>query len=73
MRGERPLDYAAVLNALLDHTERVPPAPDRARARASPTARLGGYRDEALKNTSDIEMCLRIARQLHGSGSSRTT
>ncbi len=56
-----PLDYAAVLNALLTHKNAFLRCPT-ALVRASIYRELGGYRDELFKNTADLEMWLRIAR-----------
>jgi hypothetical protein len=61
LRGNRPLDYVDVLNALLRHTNvflRCPTALVRAKVYRD----LGGYRHTEFKNTSDLEMWLRIAR-----------
>lgn len=61
LRGGRPLSYAQVLNALLRHKNAFLRCPT-ALVRASAYRVLGGYRDEEFKNTSDLEMWLRIAR-----------
>jgi glycosyltransferase involved in cell wall biosynthesis len=61
VRGEEPLDYTTVLNALLTYGNvflRCPTALVRARVYRE----VGTYRDEEFKNSSDIEMWLRIAR-----------
>lgn len=60
--GARVLDYAAVLNALLRHTNTFLRCPT-ALVRAHVYRELGGYRDATFKNTSDIDMWLRIARR----------
>jgi hypothetical protein len=60
VRGEQPLEYATVLNALLTHTNTFLRCPS-ALVRASVYRELGGY-DEEFKNTADIEMWLRIVR-----------
>jgi len=60
--GERALDYVTVLNALLTRTNaflRCPTALVRARVYRT----VGVYRDAELKNTSDLDMWLRIARR----------
>lgn len=62
LRGETPLDYAVVLNALLKYKNRFLRCPT-AMVRASVYRELGGYRDAEFKNTSDIDMWLRIARR----------
>jgi len=62
IRGGQALDYATVLNALLTYTNtflRVPTA----LVRGSVYQELGGYRDAEFKNTSDLEMYLRISRR----------
>ncbi len=61
LRGERPLSYPEVLNGLLRHKNSFLRCPT-ALVRTSVYRSLGGYRDEEFKNTSDIEMWLRIAR-----------
>ena len=62
VRGSKPLDYPKVLNALLKYTNVFLRTPT-ALVRASVYRELGGYRAEALKNTAEIDMWLRIARQ----------
>jgi glycosyltransferase involved in cell wall biosynthesis len=61
VRGGRPLDYAAILNALLRNHNVFLRCPT-ALVRADVYRELGGYRDHEFKNTSDLEMWLRIAR-----------
>lgn len=61
LRCGRPLGYATVVNALLAHKNAFLRCPT-ALVRASVYRELGGYRDEEFKNTSDLEMWLRIAR-----------
>ena len=61
VRGGRPLPYATVVNALLTHRNTFLRCPT-ALVRASLYRELGGYRDAEFKNTSDLEMWLRIAR-----------
>jgi glycosyltransferase involved in cell wall biosynthesis len=61
VRGERPLGYADVLNALLRHKNAFLRCPT-ALVRASTYAAVGVYRPDEFKNTSDVEMWLRIAR-----------
>lgn len=60
--GAGPLGYATVLNALLTYTNTFLRCPT-ALVRASVYRELGGYRDAEYKNTSDVEMWLRIARR----------
>jgi GT2 family glycosyltransferase len=62
VRGERPLDYAAVLNALLRYKNCFLRCPT-ALVRASVYRDLGGFRDADFKNTADLDMWLRIARR----------
>lgn len=62
VRGSEPLDYPRVLNALLEFTNVFLRTPT-ALVRASVYRELGAYRAEALKNTAEIDMWLRIARQ----------
>jgi glycosyltransferase involved in cell wall biosynthesis len=59
--GGRPLEYATVLNALLSRKNAFLGCPT-ALVRAEVYRRLGGYRDAEFKNTSDLEMWLRISR-----------
>jgi glycosyltransferase involved in cell wall biosynthesis len=61
VRGNRPLDYATVLNTLLSSKNAFLGCPT-ALVRAEVYSELGGYRDAEFKNTSDLEMWLRIAR-----------
>lgn len=61
VRGARALDYSTVLNTLLSHKNAFLGCPT-ALVRADAYRRLGGYRDAEFKNTSDLEMWLRIAR-----------
>jgi GT2 family glycosyltransferase len=62
VRGSKPLDYAAVLNALLRYTNVFLRTPT-ALVRASVYRELGVYRDEEFKNTAELDMWLRIARR----------
>lgn len=62
VRGEAPLDFAAVFNALLTHKNpflRCPSAMVRKRVYDE----VGVFRDEEFLNTSDLEMWLRLARR----------
>lgn len=61
LRGGRPLPYRVILDALLTHKNRFLRCPG-AMVRASVHADVGGYRQEQFRNTSDLEMWLRIAR-----------
>jgi glycosyltransferase involved in cell wall biosynthesis len=61
VRGGRPLGYRDVLNALLRHKNAFLRCPT-ALVRASAYAAVGVYRPDEFKNTSDVEMWLRIAR-----------
>lgn len=62
LRGNRELDYVAVLNALLTYRNRFLVCPS-AMVRASVHADVGVYRQDRYRNTSDLEMWLRIARR----------
>jgi glycosyltransferase involved in cell wall biosynthesis len=59
--GDRPLGYATILNALLTNTNSFLRC-QTALVRASVYRDVGTYRDDEFKNSSDIEMWLRIAR-----------
>jgi len=61
VRGERPLDYADVLNALLTWKNRFLVCPT-AMVRAAVHRAVGVYRQDRYRNTADLEMWLRIAR-----------
>lgn len=62
VRGSRPLDFAVIFNALLNHMNHFLMCPT-AMVRASVYREVGVYRDEVFRNTSDMEMWLRIARK----------
>jgi glycosyltransferase involved in cell wall biosynthesis len=62
VRGEQPLDYATVLNALLTYKNRFLVGPS-AMVRASVYASVGRYREQRYRIASDLEMWMRIARQ----------
>jgi glycosyltransferase involved in cell wall biosynthesis len=62
VRGERPLEYPVILNALLKYKNRFLRCPS-SMVRASVYRDVGGYRDQEFLNTSDLDMWLRIARQ----------
>ncbi|MEO8483475.1 MAG: glycosyltransferase [Acidobacteriota bacterium] len=61
VRGETPLDYRGVLNALLTYKNRFLVCPT-AMVRASVHRQVGVYRQDRYRNTADLEMWLRIAR-----------
>jgi glycosyltransferase involved in cell wall biosynthesis len=61
LRGGGPFDYATILNCLLSYKNVFLRCPS-SMVRASVYAEVGEYRDE-LKETSDVEMWLRIARR----------
>jgi len=61
-RGGRPLRYEAILNILLTYKNPILRCPS-CMARASVYAAVGNYRDHEFRNTSDLEMYLRIARK----------
>jgi glycosyltransferase involved in cell wall biosynthesis len=56
-----PVGYADVLNTLLTYKNRFLACPT-ALVRARAYRELGGYNQDVFKNTSDLEMWLRIAR-----------
>lgn len=62
VRGEQPLAYPVVLNALLKHKNRFLVCPT-AMVRAAVHADVGVYRQARYCNTSDLEMWLRIGRR----------
>jgi glycosyltransferase involved in cell wall biosynthesis len=62
VRGASPLDYATTLNALLANKNRFLICPS-AMVRASVHAAVGVYRQDVFRNTSDLEMWLRIAQR----------
>jgi glycosyltransferase involved in cell wall biosynthesis len=61
-RGGRPLRYDVILNALLTYKNPILRCPS-CMVRASVYATVGTYRDQEFRNTSDLEMYLRIARK----------
>jgi len=61
-RGERPLSYATVLNALLTYKNRFLRTPT-SMVRASVYREVGPYLPAKYRNTSDFEMWLRIAKR----------
>jgi glycosyltransferase involved in cell wall biosynthesis len=62
VRGSRLLEYPEVLNTLMSRKNSFLMCPT-ALVRASVYRELGTYRPEEFKNTSDLEMWLRIARR----------
>jgi len=62
VRGERPLDYPTVFNALLKFKNAFLMCPS-AMVRGALYRDLGGYRDAEFRNTADLDMWLRIARR----------
>jgi len=62
VRGERELDFPAVLNALLRHKNAFLMCPS-AMVRAEVYREVGPYRDAEFRNTADLDMWLRIARR----------
>jgi glycosyltransferase involved in cell wall biosynthesis len=62
VKGERPLDYQTVLNAMLTYKNRFLMCPT-AMVRASVYRDVGMYLQARYQNTSDLEMWLRIARR----------
>ena len=61
-RGDRPLDYTTVLNSLLSRKNRSLICPT-AMVRRSVHQDVGVYRQDRYRNTSDLEMWLRIAKK----------
>jgi GT2 family glycosyltransferase len=61
-RYDAPLDYETVVRTLLEHKNVLLRCPS-AMVRASVYRELGGYNQDEFKNTSDLEMWLRIARR----------
>jgi glycosyltransferase involved in cell wall biosynthesis len=62
VRGNQPLPYQVILNALLSYKNRILRCPS-CMTRASVYADVGTYRDQEFRNTSDLEMYLRISRR----------
>ena len=62
LRGERPLLYPGILNALLKYKNRFLVCPT-AMVRASVYREVGSYRDDEFRNSADMEMWLRIVRR----------
>jgi hypothetical protein len=62
VRGNWPLDYSTILNALLTYKNRFLVCPT-AMVRASVHGEVGAYRQSRYRNTADLEMWLRIARR----------
>jgi glycosyltransferase involved in cell wall biosynthesis len=60
--GDRPLDYATVLNTLLTYKNRFLVCPT-AMIRSAVHRDVGVYRQSRYRNTADLEMWLRIARR----------
>jgi FkbM family methyltransferase len=60
VRGSRPLDFPVVFNALLRHTNHILMCPT-AMVRASVHRDVGVYRQDQFRNTSDMDMWLRIS------------
>ena len=61
VQGGGPLKYGVILNALLHYTNHFLMCPT-AMVRASVYREIGAYRDDVFRNTSDMEMWLRIAK-----------
>jgi glycosyltransferase involved in cell wall biosynthesis len=61
VRGDRPLPYPVVLNTLLSYKNNFLVCPT-AMVRASVHRDVGVYRQDKYRNTSDLEMWLRIAK-----------
>lgn len=62
VKGNRPLDFPIILNALLRHTNHMLMCPT-AMIRASVYRDVGVYRQDRFRNTADMEMWLRIAQK----------
>jgi GT2 family glycosyltransferase len=61
IRGNRPLSFEVVVNTMLRYRNQFLMCPS-SMVRASVYRELGGYRDDQFRNTSDVDMWLRIAR-----------
>ncbi len=62
VRGDRPLGFPVVLNGLLNYKNAFLVCPS-AMVRASVYRELGPYRQAQFRNTSDLDMWLRISRR----------
>jgi hypothetical protein len=62
LAGGRPLDWPTVLNGLLTYKNAFLTCPS-SMVRTSVYRELNGYSDEEFRNTSDLDMWLRIARK----------
>jgi len=62
VRGEKPLDYQTIFNAMLTYKNRFLVSPTMM-VRASVHHDVGLYDQAQYRNTSDLEMWLRIARR----------
>jgi glycosyltransferase involved in cell wall biosynthesis len=62
VRGEKPLDFRVIFNALLTYKNQFLRCPT-CMVRASVYRDVGVYNDAVFRNTSDLEMYLRIARK----------
>jgi glycosyltransferase involved in cell wall biosynthesis len=62
VRGEKPLDHPTVLNALLKYKNKFLVCPT-AMVRTAVHKEVGNYRQDRYRNTSDLEMWLRISRR----------
>jgi len=62
VRGERPLDYPLIFNALLEHKNHLFWCPS-SMVCAAVYHDVGFYHDEGFRNSADLEMWLRIARK----------
>jgi glycosyltransferase involved in cell wall biosynthesis len=60
--GGRPLDWPTVVNGLLTYKNAFLTCPS-SMVRASVYREMNGYRDEVFRNTSDLDMWVRIARK----------
>jgi Glycosyl transferase family 2 len=62
VRGSRPLDFTVIFNALLHRTNQILMCPT-AMVRAAVHRDVGVYRQDQFRNTSDMEMWLRISQK----------
>lgn len=62
IRGEQPIDYPKLLNALLSMKNRFLISPTMM-VRRSVQLEVGPYRPDRYRNTSDLEMWLRVGRR----------
>jgi hypothetical protein len=62
VRGERPLSFSTIFNSLLKYKNKFLMCPS-SMVRADVYREVGLYREEIFRNTSDLDMWLRIAQK----------